>query len=152
MQPKLGYRMSEAKYAAHVRAKGIDYALGHASRWPIVGVARLGRVWGVWNPDQITRAEAHESRNLTWQRVAWPVSLATLGIGLTGFWILRRNRVRVAVLVAPVVMSSVIALVTYGNSRFRTASEPVLLIGVAVVAVQIWTRFRTSSPALGSRT
>ena len=152
MQPKLGYRMSEAKYAAHVRAKGIDYALGHASRWPIVGVARLGRVWGVWNPDQIARAEAHESRNLTWQRVAWPVSLATLGIGLTGFWMLRRNRVRVAVLVAPVVMTTVIALATYGNSRFRTASEPVLLIGVAVVAVQMWTHFRASPMEDGPRT
>ena len=152
MQPNLGFRMSERKYAAHVRAKGIDYALGHASRWPIVGVARLGRVWGIWNPDELTRDEAHESRNLTWQRIAWPVSFATMGVGLTGIWMLRRNRVRVAVLVAPIVMTSVIALVTYGNSRFRAASEPVLLIGVAVVAVRMWTRFRTSTPALGLRT
>ena len=152
MQPKLGYRMSEARYAAHVRAKGIDYALGHASRWPIVGVARLGRVWGIWNPGEITRAETQETRNLTWQRIVWPVSLATFGVGLTGFWMLRRNRVRVAVLVAPVVMTTVIALATYGNSRFRTASEPVLLIGVAVVAVQMWTRFRTSSMEDGHHT
>ena len=152
LQPELGFRMSEVGYAAHVRAKGIDYALGHASRWPIVGLARLGRVWGFWNPKELTTTEARETRNLTWQRMAWPVSLATLGIGLTGFWILRRSRVRVAVLVAPVVMSSVIALLTYGNSRFRTASEPVLLIGVAVVAVQMWARFRKSSSALGWRT
>lgn len=152
MQPQLGFRMSEVEYAAHVRAKGIDYALGHASRWPIVGVARLGRVWGIWNPDQITRAEANESRNLTWQRMAWSVSLATLAVGVAGFWTLRRNRVRVAVLVAPVVMTTVIALLTYGNSRFRTASEPVLLIGVAVVAVQMWTRFRRSSLEVGPRT
>ena len=154
MQPKLGLgkNVSEAKYAAHVRSKGIDYALGHVSRWPIVGVARLGRVWGIWNPDEITRAEAEETRNLSWQRMAWPVSLATLAVGLTGFWMLRRDRVRIAVLVAPVVMTTVIALATYGNSRFRTASEPVLLIGVAVVAVRAWTRYRSPSVAAGTRT
>lgn len=150
MQPKLGYRMSEAKYAAHVRAKGLDYALGHASRWPIVGVARLGRVWGIWNPGEVTRAEAHETRNLTWQRMAWPISVATLAVGLIGFWMLRRDRRRIAVLVAPVVMTTVIALATYGNSRFRTAAEPVLLIGVAVVAVAVWTRFRAPAPAVAS--
>ncbi len=144
MQPKLGLGkgVSEVQYAARVRKKGIDYALGHASRWPIVGVARLGRVWGIWNPGQITRAEAQETRNLSWQRLAWPISLATLGVGLAGFWMVRRDRVRTAVLVAPVVMTTVIALATYGNSRFRTASEPVLLIGVAVVAVAAWTRYR----------
>ena len=150
MQPKLGYRMSEAKYAAHVRAKGLDYALGHASRWPIVGVARLGRVWGIWNPGEVTRAEAHETRNLTWQRMAWPISVATLAVGPIGFWMLRRDRRRIAVLVAPVVMTTVIALATYGNSRFRTAAEPVLLIGVAVVAVAVWTRFRAPAPAVAS--
>lgn len=146
MQPKLGLgkNVSESQYAAHVRSKGIDYALGHASRWPIVGVARLGRVWGIWNPGQLTSAEAHETRNLTWQRLAWPVSIATLVVGLIGFWMLRRDRVRIAVLVAPLVMTTVIALATYGNSRFRTASEPVLLIGVAVVAVRAWTRYRPS--------
>ena len=144
MQPKLGLgkNMSEANYAAHVRTKGIDYALGHASRWPIVGVARLGRVWGIWNPDAITRAEAEETRNLTWQRLAWPVSIATLVVGLTGFWMLRRDHVRIALLLAPIVMTTVIALATYGNSRFRTASEPVLLIGVAVVAVAAVERWR----------
>ena len=84
--------------------------------------------------------------------MAWPVSLATLAVGLTGFWMLRRDRVRIAVLVAPVVMTTVIALATYGNSRFRTASEPVLLIGVAVVAVRAWTRYRSPNVAAGTRT
>lgn len=154
MQPKLGLGkgVSEASYAAHVRKKGIDYALGHASRWPIVGVARLGRVWGIWNPGQLTSAEAHETRNLTWQRLAWPVSIATLVVGLIGFWMLRRDHVRIAVLVAPVVMTTVVALATYGNSRFRTASEPVLLIGVAVVVVRSWTHFRSPTVAVDTRT
>lgn len=151
MQPKLGFRMSEAKYSAHVRSKGVKYALGHASRWPIVGAARLGRVWGIWNPDQLTRVEAQETRNLTWQRAAWPISIATLVVGLAGFWKLRRDHVRIAVLVAPVVMTTVIALATYGNSRFRTASEPVLLIGVAVVLVGAWSRIHARRTAAVSR-
>ena len=68
MQPKLGLgkNVSEANYAAHVHTKGIDDALGHASRWPIVGVARLGRVWGIWNSGELTRAEAQETGKLTW--------------------------------------------------------------------------------------
>ena len=71
-------------------------------RWPAVGLARVGRVWGVWDPHDLTEREARESRNLSWQRMAWPVSLATLVVGWAGFVVLARRRCPIALLVAPV--------------------------------------------------
>jgi 4-amino-4-deoxy-L-arabinose transferase and related glycosyltransferases of PMT family len=147
MHPKLGFTMSEARYSALVRKEGIDYALAHVSRWPLVGAARVARVWGFWDPRELTIREAAETRNRTWQRLAWPASLATLGFGLAGFWILGRRGRPIAVLIAPVVMSTVIALATYGNTRFRTAAEPVLLIGVAVVLTAGMQRWRARPKA-----
>ena len=89
MRPDIGRRMSEASYSARLRRMGIDYALGHVDRWPLVGMARVGRVWGIWDPRNLTKREAAETRNLSWQRMAWPVSLATLLLGFVGFGVLR---------------------------------------------------------------
>ncbi len=146
MQPKLGYRMSERAYAAKMQRKGIDFAMAHVSRWPVVGAARMARVWSFWDPRELTRREAVETRNRTWQWIVWPASLATLGVGLVGFWMLRRGGQPIAVLVAPVVMVTSVALLTYGNTRFRAAAEPALLIGVAIVLVAVARRLRGPSP------
>lgn len=127
----IGARLTEADFATKLRRQGIDYALDHADRWPVVGAARVGRVWGVWNPSDLTRREAVESRNHRWQWLAWPVSLATLVVGLIGFTVLARQRRPIAVLVGPVAMATFLALAIYGNSRFRTLAEPALLIGTA---------------------
>ena len=148
MQPKLGFRMSEAAYAEKMRQKGIDFALAHVSRWPVVGAARVARVWGFWDPSDLTKREALETRNQTWQWLAWPASLATFGFGLAGFWILRRRGRPIAVLIAPVVMVTAVALLTYGNTRFRAAAEPTLLIGVAVVLVAGARRLRSPSAVI----
>jgi 4-amino-4-deoxy-L-arabinose transferase-like glycosyltransferase len=131
MRTALGYTMTEAEYSAWLRRRGINYALDHADRWPAVAAARVGRVWGVWDPRDQTRREAMETRNLTWQRIAWPISLATLAVGLLGFRVLAKQHRPIAMLVAPAVMATLVALATYGNPRFRTAAEPALLIGVA---------------------
>jgi 4-amino-4-deoxy-L-arabinose transferase-like glycosyltransferase len=140
MQPGLGLRphMSETAFSHHIRQKGIDYALGHVDRWPVVAAARVARLWGFWDPRVTTRAEASETRNRKWQALAWPTSLATLALGLYGFVLLRRAGRPIAMLVAPVAMCTTIALLTYGNTRFRTAAEPALLIGVAAVLVTTW--------------
>ena len=131
MRSDLGHGMSEARYSDLLRRMGIEYALGHVDRWPLVGMARVGRVWGIWDPRDLTQREAFETRNLSWQRMAWPISLATLLLGCVGFGVLARRGRPIALLVAPVVMTTVLALATYGNSRFRTAAEPALLIGAA---------------------
>ncbi len=146
MQPKLGYQMSETAYADKMQRKGINYAMAHVSRWPVVGAARVARVWSFWDPRDLTKREAVETRNRTWQWLVWPASLVTFWLGLAGFWMVRRQRRPIAVLVGPVVMVTSVALLTYGNTRFRAAAEPALLIGVAVVLVAAARRLHRPSP------
>jgi 4-amino-4-deoxy-L-arabinose transferase-like glycosyltransferase len=148
MKPGLGFHMSEATYSAKMRRKGTRYALDHVDRWPVVAAARVGRVWGIWNPTDLVPREAQESRNKSWQYVAWPISLGTLVLGLIGFRVLAVQHRPIAMLVAPVAMATAIALLTYGNSRFRTAAEPVLLIGTAATLIAMVRRL-TGSPRSG---
>jgi 4-amino-4-deoxy-L-arabinose transferase-like glycosyltransferase len=136
------HRLSEATYADRLRDRGVSYALNHVDRWPVVVSARVARVWGIWDPDEQTTRETRETRNLSWQRMTWPVSLATLAVGLVGFWLLARRKRPIAVLVAPVAMATLVAVTSYGNSRFRAAAEPVLLIGVAAALLAALARLR----------
>ena len=74
--------------------------------------------------------------------MAWPVSLATLIVGWAGFVVLARRRCPIALLVAPLAMATVLALGSYGNPRFRTGAEPMLLIGVAAAMLAAYERVR----------
>jgi hypothetical protein len=147
MRESRGSAMSEAAYARWLRERGTRYALDHWQRWPLVGAARVARTWGLWDPREQTRREALESRNLRWQRIAWPASLLTLAVGLVGFRLLAGQRRPIAMLVAPVVTATVLGLVVYGNPRFRAAAEPALLIGVAAVLVVVAARLRPVTPS-----
>lgn len=137
MHPELGYRMSETAWTAKIRRQGVSFALDHVQRWPAVGAARLARVWGLWDPRDQSRREALETRDQGWQMIAWAVSLVTLVLGLIGFWVLAKQKKQIAVLAGPVVMTTVIAVATYGNTRFRAATEPVLAIGAAAAILAI---------------
>ena len=121
-----------------------------SGRW---WVPRASRVWGLWDPREVVRAETVESRNRRWQWFAWPASLATLVVGVIGLRVLARKGRQIAMLVAPVLMTTFLVLVTYGNTRFRTAAEPALLIGVAaaVLSSTAWLKKRIGSDGAVSR-
>jgi hypothetical protein len=142
MHLALEWKVSEANWYDRLQHDTFDYAFSHVSRWPVVGAARVLRVWGLWNPDQQTRFEARQNRNVNWQRLAWLVSTATLGVGLIGFRILARQRRQIAMLIAPVAMATIVALVTLGNTRYGATAEPVLAIGAAVSLLRLRERLR----------
>jgi hypothetical protein len=123
----------ETKWSARVRRDGANYAADHASRLPIVAGARAARLWSVWDPrDQVDR-ESLETRSRTWQYlVAWTGAI-TLALGIWGLVILGRRRRPIGGLVGIAVMATVVAVLTYGNTRFRATAEPALLIGVATL-------------------
>ncbi len=131
MHPEMGMTMRETEYTAKIRREGIDFALAHASRWPLVVAAHEARVWGLWDPRQLTRLEAIESRNRRWQGLAWAASSATAVLAAIGFGVLVRRKKQIAVLVGPVLMTAFVAVATYGNTRFRAGTEPVLAIAAA---------------------
>jgi 4-amino-4-deoxy-L-arabinose transferase-like glycosyltransferase len=135
--PERGWHMSEARYARLLRDQAARYAFAHVERWPAVVAARVARVWGVWDPrDQIVR-EAAETRNRSWEWGVWVLSLPSLALALFGLRVLRRQGRPIAVLLAPVALATIVAVVGYGNSRFRAAAEAALLIPVAAALLAL---------------
>jgi hypothetical protein len=147
IDPAVGQRMREADYVDFLQDRAVEYALDHKERWPLVATARVLRVWGQWNPDQQTRFEARQTRDVGWQRLAWVTSTGVLLIGLVGFWILRRQGRPIAMLVAPVAGATLVALVSYGNTRFSADARPALALGAAATLRAVWLRHRAKRVA-----
>jgi len=117
---------------------GLDYARAHASRIPVVVLAREARTWGLL-PSQL---------HLDNQR---GTSYAVVAFGYLFYWMLvpfaiagavllhRRRRTELPLLAFFVTVGLSVAL-TYGFTRFRAAAEVaiVLLAAVAVERVLRW--------------
>ena len=130
----------EAEFFARQREIGVEYALDHADRWPAVIAARLGRLADVYRHDQsvfFNTAEGRPVRYATWGiRAYWVVALLAIG-GLVVLARRRGDRFGLIVLLAPIVMTICVAIVTYGGTRFRYAAEPSLVILAATALVAL---------------
>ena len=78
--------------------------------------------------------EASEGRPARSERLGRLAVLADGAIRDRGAWLLQRRRQPLAILLAPVVMVTLTALLTYGSTRFRFAAEPSIVV-LAAVAV-----------------
>jgi 4-amino-4-deoxy-L-arabinose transferase-like glycosyltransferase len=129
----------EAAYFARERGIGLRYARRHAGRLPVVLAARLGRELDVFRYGQSLFLNAAEGRRADWVGrgilVYWGVGL----LALLGAALLARRRARQALLVlaAPIALCLLVALATYGGTRFRYAAEPSLVILAAGALVEL---------------
>jgi 4-amino-4-deoxy-L-arabinose transferase-like glycosyltransferase len=107
----------------------VDYARDHASRLPLVAVARLARITGLYAPGQMVAFEADTGgrpRFASW--LAYGVSLLIVPIAVYGYLVLRRRRVFVAPLVIMVGMTLLVALLLHGDVRYRVPADVALLV------------------------
>ena len=123
--------------AEEYRRIAFKYMSDHASRVPIVVLARLGRDWSFFRPADML------SWNISEGRPRWVTSLGLafyypllLGalIGAVVLW--RRNK-WIWPLLVPGIVVSLGAIFAYGQVRFRAPAEPfiVILCCVAISAV-----------------
>ena len=137
-----GATTNEAKLSAKLTSRGLDYAGGHPGRAVLVAGARLARVWGLYQPGR----QAVATGRREWvQKVGVVVYYLVALMAILGAVSLRRRRAELAILVAPVVLASFVALVSWGSVRFRHEAEVMLLVlaGVAIAR----TRRASSVPA-----
>jgi hypothetical protein len=123
----------EAEFFLRQREIGLEYAFDHADRWPVVVLARLGRLLDVYRFDQSVFFNSAEGRPAEWAaraiRVYWVVGL----LAIVGAVLLARRRAfGLVVLLAPIAMVVLVAIVTYGGTRFRYGAEPSLVVLAAV--------------------
>jgi 4-amino-4-deoxy-L-arabinose transferase-like glycosyltransferase len=97
---------------------------------------RVLRTWGV-APDQQIDFETLEGRPRFWQAAGTAMLWLMLPLAVAGALVLRRRRVLLWPLLAPVVTVTFVAAATYGQQRFRVAAEPPIIVLAAVSIVTV---------------
>jgi hypothetical protein len=133
----------EARAAADARHRGLTYAQDHAGDLPKVVLARLGRTFGVFRPEQQIRLEALEGRPIGWERAGTWLEWVLYPFAIAGAVLLVRRRAPVWPLAAAVLSVLASTVVTYGNQRFRIGAEPAIIVAAATAAVALFGRLRS---------
>lgn len=124
----------QSEVSATYRRAALDHVADNLDRVPVVVAARLGRVWGLYQPLQTASFSEGEGRE-RWASTAgmwfyYPTAVAAVA----GAVVLRRRRTPVWPLLGTAVMVTLTAAALYGLTRFRVPAE-VSLVVLAAVAV-----------------
>jgi hypothetical protein len=125
----------EAEAVAEYRRVGIEYASDHRSDLPKVVASRVLRTFGLYQVEGQINWETLEGRSHAWQTAGHRMYLGVAALAVIGAVVAWRRRWVVWPLVAPLVMVAAMAVVSYGNQRFRIAAEPGLLVLASVALV-----------------
>jgi hypothetical protein len=129
----------QSQVAAAFRRRGLHYMKDHATRVPIVVLARLGRTWSLFRPLDMVKLNTGEDREENVTRLGLVAYYPTLLLSIGGAVVLWRRRARAAlwVLVVPAIIVTLNTIVAYGLTRFRAGAEPSLALLAAVGAVEL---------------
>jgi 4-amino-4-deoxy-L-arabinose transferase-like glycosyltransferase len=119
------------------------YIEDHPGGLPRVELERLGRTFGLYHPVQQVRIDVSiEGHPRFWAFVGLGMYYVLAALSVVGVWMLRRRGIIVYPLLAVAADVVVAVLLTYGQTRFRAAVEPVLalLAAVAIDGVLSWRR------------
>jgi 4-amino-4-deoxy-L-arabinose transferase-like glycosyltransferase len=145
-------KFDQSQVSAIYRRRAFDYMRTHAGRVPLVMAARIGRTWSVYRPlDMVWFNLAEGKENfVNYAGIVTYYPLAALA--LLGGWILvRRRRGLLWPLVVPAIAVTVGVAITYGQTRFRSAAEPSIVLLAAVALVAGWDGFRRRRAARSAR-
>ncbi len=125
----------ESVQSARDQHAAIVYAEHHSGRLPAVVLARVGRLWDVYEPIQMADGDVNEGRPV-------PASLAGLGVyyglvplAVAGVILLRRRHIRQWFLLVPAGVLTVVSALVYGLVRFRAPFEVCLVVLAAPALV-----------------
>lgn len=139
LQDAIAGENTERAQTAAARRAGLSYLTAHASRLPIVMAARELRTFGIWSPKVLDSDEVKESRNASWQRLGWWVTILSLPLAAAGCVLLWR---RDALILAPLITIAIATAVSVGNQRLRLPAEPMLILAIALALQALWHKVR----------
>jgi hypothetical protein len=118
--------------SAELRRQGTTYAREHVGRLPAVEAVRLLRTFGLWQP--LRHVYFAEGRTMPGRPLAVACVWAVLALGIAGAVMLRRRRLLVGLLLAPLALALVTTLIAFGYSRFRYAADlSLIVLGAAAI-------------------
>ncbi len=125
-----------------LREVAVDFARDHPGRLPFVAAARLGRVVGLFRPiQQVGLLDQNEGAPRWIGEASLGSWYLLAGLAVVGARRLRRDRLGLLALAAPVITVLVVAVAVYGIWRFRAPGDVAvcLLAGVGFdAAVRAW--------------
>ena len=134
-----------------VRQRAYEYISANRSRLLTVVVpARVGRMWGVYEPIGQLRRDVHvDRRSMSVSLLGLAQFVLLVPLAVAGMEVLRRRRGPLLVLAAWIPIATFTAATTFGNTRYRTAAETSLVILAAVAADAILERCHPGVPGTG---
>ena len=117
------------------REVAFDYIGDHLSRVPVVVAARVGRIWGVFRPQQEVNFDILFERRGKWSSWAGAsMYYALLPFAVYALVIMRKRRVPISPMIAMFAMVTVTVAIAMGITRYRVGADVALAIlgGVAV--------------------
>ena len=125
-------RGDESTANAAYRSRALHYMRDHADRLPAVVLARVGRTWSLFRPGDMRTYNEGEGRE-QWVTTAglwfyFPILL----LAIAGIVVMRRRFDWLWQLLVPIVIVTIVSIVTYGQTRFRIPAEPSLVVLAAV--------------------
>jgi 4-amino-4-deoxy-L-arabinose transferase-like glycosyltransferase len=123
-----------------LRKEALRYMRAHLGALPGVMGARVGRLWDVYKPSQtLFLNSVLEGRTKKASRLALWQYYVLMPPALAGLVVLRRRRVPIMPLIAPAIVVTIAAALTYGVLRYRVTVEPGIVLAAAVSIDVVWT-------------
>jgi hypothetical protein len=146
---------NEAVQSRRWREEGFEYAGDHLGRLPVVIAVRELRLLSLYPFDPRERVSFSSFLYKHVRVLEWPAMFSfyvVLALAIAGIVKLRRRAAPSWPLVAPLVLVVAIAAFAYGDTRFRAAAEPALVVLAAVTLEPALRRLRRApAPAPGAR-
>ncbi len=117
------------------RDKAFHYMREHLSRVPIVVAARIGRVWGIFRPEQDMNFDIFFERRGTFPaRSGAYMYYALVPFAVYALVIMRRRRIPISPMIAMFVLVTFTVAIAMGITRYRVGADLTLTVlgGIAV--------------------
>lgn len=129
---------NEVRQSDCLQAEATSYAREHVGRLPLVVLARVGRLWEVYEPaDSLAYGQANWARPRSVAVAGLVFFFLLLPFALFGLVRMRRRGVTVVPLAAVLALVTIVAAATFGVTRYRAAAEPALVV-LAAVGMERW--------------
>jgi 4-amino-4-deoxy-L-arabinose transferase-like glycosyltransferase len=132
------------------RKQAVTFIKRHKGQLPGEVVARVGRVWGFYHPNQQLQYDTIETRELPLSRAGLLMFYVLAAAAIPGVIALARRRIPLSPLFGPIITVTVAAAVFYGTTRFRAAAEPSMVLLATAGFAFLWTKLRGGRKADGS--
>ncbi len=141
--------LDQSQRSSFLRKKGFEFMFDNLDRLPGVMVARVGRLWSVYEPKAMTRLNTGEGREPGASELARFMLYPMMLLAIAGGRQLRRNqRTPVWPLAALAVLVTIVGALFYGIVRFRAPAEISLVVLTAVALVELFHRYGKRTTAV----